>query len=244
MNIDCQKIHKELGVYCHPLSNKTLLVSTPFCFSDNSAINVYIEISGDSHIVTDDGNTLMRFYGIGMGENSRLAKSLDNRARLHEGGLINGRLVFSAPSLREAYTNFLRTMIDIINYEGEHAAISENKASVINDIVVELQRRNPGCRVERDVLLVGYTGARYTFPLKADDRVIAITSTHHQSTGSMLRKVADLEKGGIQLPLVIVDDSAGEDQGAREASLIGNYVPCTLLSDLKSSDAPLRLKNH
>lgn len=244
MKIDCQQINEELGVHCHPLSENTLLVSTPFCFSDNSAINMYVEVDGDSHVVTDDGNTLMRFYGIGMGENSRLATSLDRRAKLYNGNLIHGRLVFSAHSLREAYTNFLKTMIEIVNYELEHASLSETKASAINDVVTEIQRRNPGCQIERDISLTGFTGAKYLFPLKADDRVIAITSTHHQSTGSILRKVADIGKVGNQPPLVVIDDCENPKQGEREALIIETSAPCMLLSDLKTGNAPIQLKTH
>lgn len=244
MKIDCQKINQEIGVYCHPINDETLLVSTPLYFSDNSAINVYIKSCGDLHIVTDDGNTMMRFYGLGMGNNSRLATSINKRAEDHKGSLVDGCLVFSAPSIREAYSNFLKTMTDIINYEEEHAAISESKASVINDIVTELERRNPGCQVQRNVSLVGYTGRRYIFPLKADDRVIALTFAHHQSTGSMLRKIADLVKNNNEPPLIVIDDSGSEDQGEREAALIGNYFSCMLMSNLKSEDAPLNLKYH
>lgn len=244
MKLDCQKIHDEIGLYCHRLDEKTLLVSTPLCFADNSVINFYIETDGKCNVITDDGNTLIRFHSIGLGGNSRLASSLNNRASHHDGKLIDGRLVFMSNSIREAYTNFIKTMIELINFELEHAAVSENHASLINRVINELERRNPGCHIQHDVSLAGYSGRVYPFPIKADDRVIAITTPNHQATGSMLRRVADIEKAGNQSPLVIVDDTVDAVRGRLEASLLATLVPCMLLRDLMSEDSPVTLKLH
>jgi hypothetical protein len=186
----------------------------------------------------------MRLHGLGFGDNSRLASSLDRRAKDHNGALVNGCLTFTAPSVRESYANYLKVMLDIINFEYEHTALPENKVTAINDVVVELQRRNPGCVIERNVRIKGTTGASYTFALKAGDRLIELTTPHHQSTGSILRRVADIEKAGAMPPLIIVDDTSDMNRGAREASLIGAFVPSMLLTTLKAEDAPLDLAYH
>ena len=244
MNISCQKFYNDIGAHCHPVSESVLLVSTPLVFPDNTPVNFYAETHGNTVIITDDGDTLMRLHGIGLGNNPRLADSLDKKAKHHNGALLNGCLTFTAKSVRESYANYLKTMLDIINYEYEHTALTEEKITAINDVVVELQRRNPGCAIEHNVSIKGSTGASYTLALKAGDRLIELTTPHHQSTGAILRRVADIEKAGAMPPLIIVDDTGDMNRGAKEASLIGAFVPSMLLTTLKAEHSPLDLAYH
>lgn len=241
MSITCQDFSLMVGAHCHQISDNTLLISSPLSFPDMTPINVYVERYGSQFLITDDGDTLMRFHAMGFGDNPRLQGSLNTRARAHGGELVNGCLEFRSESLREAYASFIRAMIEMIQYELENTALPTEKLLAINEVVAEIARRNPSASIERDVSVSGTTGASYKFPIRAGGRLVDVTRPHHQSTGAILRKVSDVEIAGARAPLVIIDDSEGPDPAKRELSLIGRFVPAMLLSALKSGAAPLDL---
>lgn len=108
-----------LGARCCNINNSVLSVSTPICFGDGCAVNLYVEILGTTATVTDDGNTLMRFHSMGAGDSSSLESSLSRIARNHGGELINGRFVFKAQSITKAYANCCDAMRQVVNQEKE-----------------------------------------------------------------------------------------------------------------------------
>ena len=241
MTINCSDFFKFTGAHCHQIDGNSLLVSTPLNFPDASPVNLIVCESNGKFIISDDGDTLMRLHGLGLTGNTRIANSLRKRAMQCNGDLKNGELVFESKDLRQAYENFLRSMIDIINYELEVTAIEEAIDLAIDVVVSAIERRNQNVKFDYDVNVKGSTGLFHRFPLKAGNRLIDFTLPHSRSTGSILRKVADIEKAGGMAPLVIVDDTEKYEVAKREASLIGTFVPSILLSTLKAENYPIDL---
>jgi hypothetical protein len=241
MNIACNDILKLMGTHCQSIGNEHLLISTPLNFIDNTPINVFVSKNNDTFIITDDGDVLMRLHGLGLGSNPRLFSSIEKRVISHNGFMDNGRIVFHSNVLREAYANYLLAIIEILNYELENTSLENEKILAINEVINAIQRRNPNAFIETDVIIEGSTGSKLKFPIKAGNRLIEVTFPHHRSTGSILRKIADVEKGGFMEPLVIVDDTSNYESAMRESSLIGTFVPSMLLSTLKSENSPLNL---
>lgn len=241
MNLQCADFWGNVGAYCHQINDNCLLVTTPLNFPDNTPVNLFVSEHDGQFTLSDDGDTLMRLHGVGLGKNPRLQSSLKRRAMQCDGDLDSGALIFRSTDLRKAYENFLKSMIEIVNYELENTALEDERLLAISEVVAALQRRNPDTAIEYDVHVIGSTGARHRFPIKAGNRLIDVTFPHHQSTGAILRKVADIEKLGAMEPLIVVDDTNNYELSVREGSLIGTFVPAMLLSTLKRESAPLDL---
>ena len=105
------------------LADRVFRVAPPIYFKDNSAVNLYVDMSGPCGVVTDDGNALARLHhSMGLHEGRCLEALLAGIARVNGGNFIGGCLVFeakisTAKSVTMAYANCCKAMRQVTNCE-------------------------------------------------------------------------------------------------------------------------------
>lgn len=246
MALSCFETMKGLGFECSLVGEGVLAVCTPISLPDQTPVYVYAREVGGTIELTDDGDTMMHLLGIGLFDNKRLASSVERRIAHHGGALEDGAVVVRClqHQMQPAFESYLRALLEIIDYERELTAVGSEVASLINDVVAHLARRNPDARIEYDVTVAGTTGHTYRFPLKAGDTLIDTARPHHQSTGAILRKSADVEAVGHSRPLIIIDDRENLLGAQREAAIINSLASTMLFSALEHGSSPLQLLHH
>lgn len=241
MALTCSEIIPDLGLRCRQVNANTLAVCTPLDFPDHTPIQLYVVESNNTLELTDDGDILMHLHGIGLFDNKRLSNAVSKRAQRNNAAFINGeiKMIANRNHLHSAFSDYLKLILDIIDYEQETTAISDDTAEFISDVVAQIQRRNPSLNVKRDAILEGTTGMKHRYPLMVNNTPIDVTRPHHQSTGAILRRAVDIEKAGIANPLIIIDDRESRDRAEQEETLISMLCRTMLYSRLAHGDEPI-----
>lgn len=241
MAIACSNLLPNLGIHCHQASDRVLHICTPVNFPDQTPVYLFLVEQEDGYLLTDDGDTLMHLRGVGLFENPRLENSIAKRASLYGLSFEDGKIQCKTGTegLQKMFSQYLQVMLEVIKFEREIQSIDDSRAIRIAELVAIIERRNPSDEIKRDVKIKGLSGNDYLYPLMVQDTPIDIVTPNHQSTGSVLRRAADIEKGGALDPLIIIDDSQDLNRAQKERIMISSLCRTTLLSELQHGNSPI-----
>lgn len=236
--LTCENLSKEIGFQCRDLGSH-LAVCTPLTHADKTPIHLYF---GEQEI-TDDGNTLLHFHGLGLFDRPRLASAIENRVVAAGGEMRNGEILVKNESddWVGTFGKSIAIIQGLLDYENQLLEETVDQTARIEEVVEAIERRNPGVGIERNPLISGITHNVYRFDLKAHDTLIDLIRPHGRTTGSALRKAADVEKADYQPPLVILDDTDAYEAAKRESTILSTLVRTMLLSELKHGSGPIQL---
>lgn len=231
---------------CSPIGDAVEVI-TPFTFSDGGGIEVFAQTVGSHVHFFDDGFTLMHIHGVGidLGDTKKRWTPLKNIAQTH-GVTLSDKGVFHllAPieKASHGFAKLVSTLIDVAAWEREQMGVSQDAASLIDEVAMYLRAWKPTEElIEKPSAIYGRSRRALKFDFQLGGTFIDAIQPTSQSTGSELRKMLDLNEETAVM--VIVDDRKQPEKAKQEMEIIGRIGTAWAMSSLVSvSEATGRMQ--
>lgn len=238
----CEQLAKALGFVCSPLNEEgnVALLTTPFKFSDGDPVPVYIEHTGSTFRVFDDGEVFLHFRGRGLAMSSKgEAKFITKAAGTYGASFTEDWILeasVDAEHAPEAFERYMNTIHAICAWEKENEGIDQDVNALVEEVATLCKRINPESYIEYDPQFKGISGRFRPLSLLVDGVGIAVVNTHHASISSALHNMLDIigrpENSGKNFKFVI-DDHSNPDKAKDEALILQPVATVQLLSSLE-----------
>lgn len=235
----CQEAEQILDCRVH--SDGTASIMVPVLLPGGSPVHAFVKNEGNAVEISDLGDTVACANALGVGFRQRFVHGL--QARIEQAGavLIDGEITATASSFLHAYATFVKASVYAEQYINERMAPNEDDDVLVETVLSQLEKRNPGIKLEKNVKVLGASGQEHIFPIRAESRLIYPLHPNGHSTGSALRRIVDVENAGELAPIVVLDDSETRNKARQEAQIIGAVAKTMLLSELTHGTGPLNL---
>lgn len=235
--MNCESFQELVGMRCSSIGDAVEVI-TPFTFSDGGGIEVFAQKVGSQIHFFDDGFTLMHLHSVGidLGHTKKRWTPLKNIAHLH-GVTLSDKGVFHllAPieKASHGFAKLVSTLIGVAAWEREQMGISQEVASLIDEVSMYLRAWQPTEElIEKPNAIYGRSGKALRFDFQLGKTFIDAIQPISQSTGSELRKILDLsEEANV---MVIVDDRKQHLKARQEIEIIGRVGTAWAMSSLVS----------
>ena len=243
MTISCDVIKQQLKTECLAFG-ESIGICTPFNLVNDKPLYAYFqELSSEFVRITDDGETLFEAINNLPTPKSNFVKSAENKLYGDRVKIINGSIQIDTPisDLSFAYSEFIQSCLFVTEYAHEAAEISAEAWDIISDIERIIAGYEGDYVIQKNVTVSAGKQAKARFPLQVNDTLIAAVQPKSQSTGSVLRRSAIVEKAGYAPPLIVIDDRDDPISAGREEYAISALCRTILYSKMRSSNTPLSL---
>jgi len=220
---------QRIGFECRVLGGRTLSVSTPFTFVDGEPIGFYLDETDQGIRVSDNSDTLAHFAAIGY--------DISDRRRWHSirqtveafgfEMLDTGEIIGRDEKQREdtLVSKYICAMLAVVDVEREYLGLPEELEQFIEEVEQYLRAWKPQAKLDRNPVVVGHSGRTHMFHFDFDSQLMDAARPHGISTGSILRKAADVINSGDKRKIVVVmDDRQYVERAKVEADILSTMV--------------------
>lgn len=248
--IDCDWATALTRYDCRPVKGlhgeSALEIATPFSLPGGAPLVLYIVEHGTHVLISDNGDTLFHLAGIGIdvSHGMRLRGlrelvgpygiTLDTKGDLRA-------LVLPA----QAPYHFARAvtgLIAVAAWAAEQVDAEIEEVDLISEAIPYIVARDPEAELVRWQKVKGATSTTYSFDVRHGRDLIDVIGPAAQSTGGVLRKVADVQNGPFLngwRPLIIVDDRKHPVKARHEIGILGGITRAQSFTKLMESAAKL-----
>lgn len=229
---DCRRVRDLSG-------GEALEIGTPFSLHDGAAIVLYVLAHGNHQIISDNGDTLAHFGGMGL-DVWKAARQRTLRKLVEPYGLAleprgDLRTLTQPEHAPFAFAQAISGILVLASWAaqqlGAHAT-RHDLAAVAEPYIVA---RNPGVPLLRRKQVPGASNTVHTFDFLHGQDLIDVVPPAPQSTGGVMRKVGDVLNGPFienMKPLVIVDDRIQPEKAAHEIGILSSLTRAMPLTRL------------
>lgn len=241
--MNCSWLEQAATFTCVPVKGvhgeDAIEVSTPFSFSDGTAIVFYVIDENQHTLISDNGESVAHLSSMGISVNGNSIKSISDRigfAGLSFGESYDLRAIYPKSTSPNMIGRFVEGMLAVAQWEREHLRLSEKDRNLVEEAEICLRAWKPGHRLEKRAKIKGQSKNEYTFDFLLDGEYIDIISPNHNATGAVMRKAADirnspyLENRSIR---IVVDDSTDPVRAGIEQKILGSLTKAMLFSKLQ-----------
>lgn len=226
-----QQLTTLLGLTCHTLDDegRIVMIETPFRFTDEDHIPVFVEAVGNQLRFFDDGVALMHFAGRGINlSTTNHQKFLKSAAEGHGARFTEaGEIELWTPTAESAsgFSRYVATLLELVRWEHDRKEISHEAEVFVQEVAQCLaawkkSTPHPKPKVQ------GITGREYEFDFDVDGTLVLAISSRHQSTSAALHKLVDVKglPANQALKTMIVIDDRRDAKAAKSESMILSSV--------------------
>lgn len=226
-----QQLTTLLGLTCHTLDDegRIVMIETPFRFTDEDHIPVFVEAVGNQLRFFDDGVALMHFAGRGLNlstaNHQKFLKSAaeGHGARFTDAGEIE--LWTTASDSANGFSRYVATLLELVRWEHDRKEVSHEAEVFVQEVALCLAawKKSPPRPKPK---VQGITGREYEFDFDVDGTLVLAISARHQSTSSALHKLVDIKglPANQALQTMIVIDDRKDQKTAKSEIMILSSV--------------------
>lgn len=226
-----QQLTTLLGLTCHTLDDegRIVMIETPFRFTDEDHIPVFVEAVGNQLRFFDDGFALMHFAGRGLNlstaNHQKFLKSAaeGHGARFTDAGEIE--LWTTASDSANGFSRYVATLLELVRWEHDRKEVSHEAEVFVQEVALCLAawKKSPPRPKPK---VQGITGREYEFDFDVDGTLVLAISARHQSTSSALHKLVDIKglPANQALQTMIVIDDRKDQKTAKSEIMILSSV--------------------
>lgn len=240
--MSCSNLLETLGYACREVGGGTILVQTPFTFSDGELIHFYLQESEGSVLVHDNADTLSHLAGIGWDVSTRkrwlgIRSAISSFGfNLEDSGVIMARDV--SASKQQLIARYVASLLAVSELEREYLGLSDGQIEFVEEVEACLRVIYQTSDLKFNPSAIGHSGKSHTFHFSVDGKLVDAMRPNGRSTGALLRKVLDVANTGADKQfMVVVDDREDEERAKAETDILSTTVSVMQFSALEKQAA-------
>lgn len=226
---------KELGFSMREFDG-TLCVTTPQTFASGDPVSFYIS-QQHNELVLDDYGVNFHSLELSLPNPTQAKRVANNLLNKFDNSIeFNGYKFVRRVEIKEkteALSEFLSLFTYLVNYKPQSNG-EINRDLILEDIFNYLKKGHDD--VKYDFNINGLSGSEHTFDFLADDVLLDFTSGHHSATGSLLRKIHDVQNlVQTDYSFEVVIDNRTNKKSMQEAKILSSVARVVPLSDIQKA---------
>lgn len=236
---DCRQVR---GLHGEP----GLEIATPFSLPGGTPVVLYILEHGTHVLISDNGDTLFHLSAVGldMSHGMRQRGLRDLLAPYGVSLTSDGDLrVLAQPNHAPfCFARAITGLIALAAWASEQLNEPSEEVDLVDEAIPYIVARAPEADLVRKQRVKGASSINYTFDVRHGNDLIDVIRASAQSTGGVMRKVADVLNGPFTNgwnPLVIVDDRKDAERATSEIGILGSITRALPFSTLVANASRL-----
>lgn len=223
---------EKLGFYTREFE-KTLCITTPQTFASGDPVSFYVTQDYDQ-IIFDDYGVNIHSLELSLPNPKEAKRIVSQQLNKFQNEIqFNGHNIVrrvEANDKTEALSEFISLFAYLTNYKPKNNS-EVDRDLILEDIFLYLRKNHDSIKYNYNI--EGISGANYTFDFLADETLVDFTSGHYNATGSLLRKIHDVQnlvKTDFDFEVFIDDsDKIRARKESKIISSIANVIPLSVV---------------